>query len=117
MGTFEDYIISNQPDQRKIDPVARVTPPFSTGDPDGKREATTRDGANQKVAFVVTTSATHWTSRYGARHEGRGTEQGWFPSEKVESFKGIYASLPRTSFWLNQIPRSCLSTMTLLTMN
>ena len=109
---FRDYIISNQPDQReRLDPVPRVAPAFSTGDPDRKREAydEERMEQNQKVAFVVTNIRNALDKPQGTWRKAfmkavKALSKAGLPSEKVESFKEYLRSLAGKNFhfWLNQ---------------
>jgi len=109
---FRDYIISNQPDQReRLDPVARVAPPFSTNDPTRKREAydEERMEQNQRVAFVVTNIRNALDKPQGTWRKSfmkavKGLSKAGLPSEKVESFKEYLRSLAGKNFhfWMNQ---------------
>ena len=109
---FRDYVISNQPDQReRLDPVPRVAPPFSTGDPDRKRAAydEERMEQNQKVAFVVTNirnalDKSQGTWRKAFMKAVKGLSKAGLPSEQVESFKEYLRILAGKNFhfWLNQ---------------
>jgi len=109
---FRDYVISNQPDQReRLDPVARVAPPFSTNDPTRKREAydEERMEQNQKVAFVVTNIRNALDKPQGTWRKAfmkavKALSKAGLPSEKVESFKEYLRSLAGKNFhhWMNQ---------------
>jgi hypothetical protein len=109
---FRNYVISNQPDQReRLDPVARVAPPFSTNDPTRKREAydEERMEQNQKVAFVITNIRNALAKPQGTWRKAfmkavKALSKAGLPSEKVESFKEYLRSLAGKNFhyWMNQ---------------
>ena len=109
---FRDYVISNQPNQReRLDPVARVAPPFSTNDPTRKREAydEERMEQNKMVAFVIVNIRNALGKQQGTWRKAfmkavKALSKAGLPSEKVESFKEYLRSFANTNFhyWMNQ---------------